>query len=234
MRNRIGVVGVVVVVGMLVAACGSDPTGSEAYFDLESDYGFVSAERDQLVVDLDAALADVDASAAQLTDSEATALEDLESVFDMAGVAATMWLSCGDPSVIADLPDEVASLRSDVAAAADWFDSVDDYDTCVSRRTFTAADNAVVRQDGIMNPVRKTKRWPCSSSSFAGAREPRSNRPFHRCGGCCCSRRPPGCRERIVVARCRQDPPGSERGRATNPDCSRDESSVDEVFVFLE
>jgi hypothetical protein len=171
MKNRFVMLGVAVVVGMLVAACGSDPTGSDVYVELESDYGLVIAERDQLADELDTALTEVDASAVQVADSEdetrtamdaaaaaveerretersmAAVLEDLESAFDMTGVAAAMWLSCADPSVIADLPVEVASLRNDVAAAANWFDSAEDYDTCDSRRAFLAADNAVLRQD---------------------------------------------------------------------------------------
>ncbi|MGI9586467.1 MAG: hypothetical protein ACR2N7_12845 [Acidimicrobiia bacterium] len=171
MRNRIGVVGVVLAVGMLVAACGSDPTASEAYVELESDHGQAVAERDQLATDLEAALAEVDASVAEAAVSEeekATAVddaaavaeelraiersmaavqEDLESAFDMTGVAATMWLSCGDPEAIADLPEEVAALRSDVAAAANWFESADDYDACSNRRAYNAADNAILRQD---------------------------------------------------------------------------------------
>ena len=169
--SRIGFGTIVVVVGLVASGCSSDPTSSDAYLELAAERDEVVADRDQLVVDLESVRGDLTASAERTDMAETAATEaadaaaieagerreverllmaavdDLDSAFDLTAFDASSWLSCGDADVIATLSDDIATLREDVAAAASWFETAADYDTCESRRAFLAADNAILRQD---------------------------------------------------------------------------------------
>jgi hypothetical protein len=141
------------------------------YLDLAAERDQLVAERDQLNIDLNSGIvsledaianqaaaeaeaATVKKAAAEATEhqraaerSMATAIDDLESAFDLTVVAASDWLSCDDPDAVDHLPEDVATLRHDLAAAARWFESPAGYDVCESRRAYLAVDNAIVRQN---------------------------------------------------------------------------------------
>jgi hypothetical protein len=168
---RIGFGTTVVAVALVASGCSSDPTSSNEYMELEAERDEIVAERDQLVDNLESVRLDLAASAertdtaetaaTEVADSAAieagerqkverllmAAVDDLDSAFDLTAFDASSWLSCGDADTIAALPDDIATLREDVAAAAGWFEAAADYDTCESRRAFLAADNSILRQN---------------------------------------------------------------------------------------
>jgi len=166
-----GFVVVILAIALVATSCSSDPMASDAYLDLAAERDQLVVERDQLKIDLssgivsledaianqaaaEAEAATVKTAAAEATKhqraaerSMATAMDDLESAFDLTVVAASDWLSCYDPDAVDDLPEDVATLRHDLAAAARWFESPAGYDICESRRAYLAVDNAIVRQN---------------------------------------------------------------------------------------
>lgn len=166
-----GFVAPILAIALVATSCGSDPMATDAYLDLAAERDQLVAERDQLKTDLNAGNASLDDAIADQAAAEAeaarvktaadvaterqraaqrsmtTAMDDLESAFDLTVVEASDWLSCADPNAVDDLPQDLVTLRQDLAAAARWFESPAGYDVCESRRAYLAVDNAIVRQN---------------------------------------------------------------------------------------
>lgn len=166
MRNtkRVLIIGALVVVtGLLVTACSSDPTTSDEYQQLSADYQQLTEDGIAVEAELQEARTDLASESKRAEEAEARIAElsddhdelvkrlgaisaDVVTTRSLLGVQASDVLT-GDPSAIAALPQELIDLREELARTVAWFDTADEYHLFNSFRAYNMATGAIYDAD---------------------------------------------------------------------------------------